>query len=325
MPDLQGKVCVEGAGHWGQFKRPAVGNQALLDFLKTVSRRSTKTEGTMETPKTRVQLLQVESERLGQYLHSLPPDAWSRPSACHRWAVRDVVGHLIMGAELYSSVVSRGLQKDVSPLEGFPEAGTVNAASASAFIDQLSVARRENLGDHVLSTFNATSDQLNQLLAGLGPHEWETPCYHPAGLLAVRTFVDLRLTELVMHGWDIRSRLEPEAPLLPASLPAFLDVLAVVVGWAFWPGTRYATPVRYRFEMTGTVPTRRDIVVAGDQARMEPVGAALANVTCHCATETFVFLMYGRLTPQDAITDGRMTVDGEAEWVTAFAQWFRGV
>ena len=124
----------------------------------------------METPDTRVELMQAESERLGQYLHSLPPDAWGRPSACQRWAVRDVVGHLILGAELYSNVVSRGLHKDVSPLEGFPEAGTVNAASASAFIDQLSVARREDLGDHVLSTFNATSDQLNRLLAGLGPH-----------------------------------------------------------------------------------------------------------------------------------------------------------
>ena len=279
----------------------------------------------METPETRVQLIQAESEQLGQYLHSLPPDAWSRPSACHRWAVRDVVGHLIMGAEIYSSVVSRGLHKDISPLEGFPEAGTVNAASASAFIDQLSVTRRESLGDHVLSTFNATADQLNRVLASLGPHEWEIPGYHPAGLLAMRTFVDLRLTELVMHGWGIRSRLEPEAHLLPASLPAFLDLLAVAVGWAFWPGARYATPVRYRFEMTGTFPTWRDIVVEGDQARMEPVGAALANVTYRCAMETFVFLMYGRLTPQDAIADGRMTVDGEAEWVTAFAQWFRGV
>ena len=128
-----------------------------------------------------------------------------------------------------------------------------------------------------------------------------------------------------MHGWDIRSRLEPEAHLLPASLPAFLDVLAVAVGWAFWPGARYATPARYRFEMMGTFPTWPDIVVEGNQARMEPVGAALANVTYRCAMETFVVLMYGLLTPQDAIADGRMTVDGEAEWVTAFAQWFRGV
>jgi hypothetical protein len=128
-----------------------------------------------------------------------------------------------------------------------------------------------------------------------------------------------------MHGWDIRSRLEPEVHLSPASLPAFLDVLAVVVGWAFWPGARYATPVRYRFEMTGTVSAQRDLVVVGDQARMEPVGAALANVTYRCATETFVFLMYGRLTPQDAITDGRLTIDGEAAWITDFTQWFRGV
>ena len=41
--------------------------------------------------------------------------AWRRPSACHRWEVRDVVGHLILVAELYLSVVSRGLQGNVAP------------------------------------------------------------------------------------------------------------------------------------------------------------------------------------------------------------------
>ena len=35
----------------------------------------------METPETRVQLILAESEQLGQYLRSLPPDAWRCPSA----------------------------------------------------------------------------------------------------------------------------------------------------------------------------------------------------------------------------------------------------
>ena len=126
----------------------------------------------METPDSRVKLAQAVSAQLRQYLHTLPPEAWSRPSACHHWEVRDVVGHLILAAELYLGVISRGLQGDTSPPAGFPPAGTANAASWSALFDPMSVARRESLGDQLLATFTATSDQLHQ-----------SPCrMWPAGL-----------------------------------------------------------------------------------------------------------------------------------------------
>ena len=54
----------------------------------------------MEIPEYRVKLIQAESEQLGHYLHTLSTDAWTEPSACQGWAVRDVVAHLILGAEL---------------------------------------------------------------------------------------------------------------------------------------------------------------------------------------------------------------------------------
>jgi uncharacterized protein (TIGR03083 family) len=279
----------------------------------------------METPDNRVKLVQAASAQLGQYLHALPPASWRRPSACQHWEVRDVVGHLILGAELYLGVISRGLQGDTSPPAGFPPAGTANAASWSALFDPMSIARRESLGDQLLATFTATSDQLHQLLAECGPSDWETLCYHPASLLPVRMVVDLRLTELVMHGWDIRSRFEPEAHLAPESLPAFLALMTGAFRWAFWPGARRSAPVRYRFEVTGPIPLKTDIVVEGDQARLEPVEAAQANVTFRCATEPFVLLLYGRLTIPQAIVAGRMAAEGETEFIPVFAQWFRGV
>jgi uncharacterized protein (TIGR03083 family) len=279
----------------------------------------------METPDSRVKLAQAVSAQLRQYLHTLPPEAWRRPSACHHWEVRDVVGHLILAAELYLGVISRGLQGDTSPPAGFPPAGTANAASWSALFDPMSVARRESLGDQLLATFTTTSDQLHQLLAGCGPPDWETLCYHSASLLPVRTFVDLRLTELVMHGWDIRSQFEPEVHLAPESLPAFLELMTGVFRWAFWPGTRRPAPVRYRFEVTGPIPLKTDIVVEGDQAHLEPVEAAQANVTFHCATEPFILLLYGRLALPQAIAAGRIAAEGDTELIPVFAQWFRGV
>jgi hypothetical protein len=184
----------------------------------------------------------------------------------------------------------------------------------------MSIARRESLGDQLLATFTATSDQLHQLLAGCGPSNWATLCYHPASLLPVRTIVNLRLTELVMHGWDIRSRFEPEAHLAPESLSAFLEVMTGAFQWAFWPGTQLSSPVRYRFEVTGPIPLKTDIVVEGDQARLEPVKSSQANVTFRCATEPFVLLFYGRLTLPHAIAAGRIAAEGETELIPAFAQ-----
>jgi hypothetical protein len=43
----------------------------------------------MHTPADRVTLVQTESERLKQYLHTLPEDVWSRSSTCDGWEVRD--------------------------------------------------------------------------------------------------------------------------------------------------------------------------------------------------------------------------------------------
>jgi len=37
VPNLRGKVIIEGAGHWVQAERPIPTNEALLGFLKTVS------------------------------------------------------------------------------------------------------------------------------------------------------------------------------------------------------------------------------------------------------------------------------------------------
>src|SRR4030095_13043670 len=56
----------------------------------------------MDAPEERVRLVLAESERLKQYLHSLPPEAWRKPSACDRWEGRDVVAHLALGAEIYA-------------------------------------------------------------------------------------------------------------------------------------------------------------------------------------------------------------------------------
>ena len=49
----------------------------------------------MSTQAELVTIIQTEVERLQQYLAALPQDAWTKPSACPLWDVRDVVVHLL--------------------------------------------------------------------------------------------------------------------------------------------------------------------------------------------------------------------------------------
>jgi uncharacterized protein (TIGR03083 family) len=284
----------------------------------------------MDTFTERVRLLQTESERLTQYLRALPPEAWSRPSACTQWQVQDVVAHLIGVAESYAGNVSRGLQGDSAPPAGRPPAGASNAALAAAGIAERSIAARKSLGEQLLATFEATSERLHRLLAGLRPQERQQLCYHPGGLVAAQSFIDLRLKELALHEWDIRASLAPKAHVSAASYPAILETISAAIAsgslrWAFWSGPRLAAPVRYRFLVTGPGPQQPDLVVEGNTMRMEDAGEARPNVTFRCDTETYVLLVYGRLNLDTAIASGRLAVDGDRELAKRFTQWFRGI
>jgi uncharacterized protein (TIGR03083 family) len=281
----------------------------------------------MDSAAETVQLVIAESERLTQYLTTLPPEAWRKPSACDRWQVRDVVAHLAGQAENYAAWIAHSLQGDASTPEGLPAAGSATAASFAEAAAQRVVARREQLGDQLLSAFITTSAQLNHLLASLDPEDWGKPHYTALGSAPLRHYPADRLLELVVHGWDIRSRLEPDAHLhlSDASVPVLVEeTLRRACRWRFQPGPRLLTPIRYRVALTGAGATEHDMVVTGDQASVEPGGTAVADVLLRCDPGTFVLLMLGRLPLSDALAQRRLVAEGAREQVSAFAQWFQG-
>ena len=83
-------------------------------------------------------------------------------------------------------------------------------------------------------------------------------------------------------------------------------------------------PVRYRFEVTGEVPGTYDLVVEEAKARLEPVGSARANIIFRCETDTFVLMVYQRLTLHEATAAGRISAEGESGLIADFALWLKG-
>lgn len=275
----------------------------------------------MTPPQDRIQLVKSESDRIKQYLSALSTNDWSSPTACEAWEVRDVVAHMIMGSQMFVGNIGRGLANDSSPSEGMPPAGSIDVAARQVANAQRAISIRESLGEQLLTTFSAGCDALDRLLEGIGPQDWDKPCFHAAKTIPVRTYVDLRLGELIVHDWDIRSKLEASAHLPEECLPAMVDVIsAFIVGVLFNPGSKRNTPVRYRFELTGAVPSSHDILVGDGAARMQPAGTDAPDVTFRCDTETFVLLAYGRITLSTALADGRIAFDGDRELAAQFAE-----
>jgi uncharacterized protein (TIGR03083 family) len=284
----------------------------------------------MSTFADRIDVLTEESARIDRYLRTLPPEAWTRPSACTQWQVQDVVAHLVGVAEFYAGTVARGLQGDTAPPAGRAPAGASTGASAAEGIAQRSIAARKSLGERLLATFAAAGEHLNQVLRGLTPAERRRPCYHPGGMVAAENFIELRLKELAVHEWDIRAALDPPGHLSPASFTAILATISQSIAsgslrWAFWSGPAPATPVRYRFAISGPGPTEPDLVVDGATIRMEAAGTASPDVTFGCDTETYILLVYGRLDLEAAVAAGRLRVEGSRQLASAFGQWFRGI
>src|SRR5687767_2091043 len=99
-----------------------------------------------------------------------------------------------------------------------------------------------------------------------------------------------------------------------------------VVRWSFRRGEKLPRPRRFRFELTAPFPSRNDIVVHGDEARMTPASDSPADTTIRCDTETFALLMMGRgrLSWDAVLATGRAEVEGDRDLVPRFAHWFPG-
>jgi uncharacterized protein (TIGR03083 family) len=186
------------------------------------------------------------------------------------------------------------------------------------------LATKQKLGEQLLPAFNAAYEEIDQFLARLDASDGDKPCYHPGAIVPVSGFVNLRLMELYVHGWDMRSRLEAPAHLPPESWPVLLDLLPQFLGYMVVPASQEAEGRRYRFVLTERVTDARDVVVADGALRLEAANQTRAQVTVACDTETFLLLMWGRLSLETAITEGQVSIEGDRRLAADFGRWYKG-
>ena len=276
----------------------------------------------MVTPQQRVIVLQAEAEDFKNYLNELPAEAWSQPSACAGWTIADVVGHLY--GQNFASRITRGLEGDASPPEGAPAVADHDEDRFAEDIFQRALSNREQHGENLLGSFIPRLDESVRVFNNVGPDDWNKPCYWPPGPEPVRVLLDMRIAELTMHAWDIRSTTDTGYHLSDDSVGVLMQTVDRAVRRAFRPDEGIQQPIRYRFNVIGPYEAACDIVMTNQRTHIEPCNAQPADVTFRCDGETYVLVMYGRLSPDDAMAQGRLTFQGDTELAESFGRRFKG-
>jgi uncharacterized protein (TIGR03083 family) len=247
----------------------------------------------MSTDADRAQVLHDEAQRLEALLRTLLPAEWQRPSRCDHGQVADVVAYLL--EDRPADRLTRGLQGDLTP-SGFVPRGAWHPDAWRTSVVQHPRTLRRHLGDALLAAFCAENAHVDTVLTGLQPEEWETLCYHPPGPITVRDLVPLRLTEVAMHGWDIRTSFDPQASLSKEGILALVTIIPRVVRRVFCPDATRTPAMRYRLHLTTPLPATMDLLLKADGASVESDRhIEAAAVTFHCDTATAVLVIFGRL------------------------------
>ena len=276
----------------------------------------------MDTPETRVKVLETEVDAVKNYLASLSTDDLQWPSACVDWSVADVLAHL--AGQDHASRVRRGIQGDFSPPDGSPAVADHDEDRFARTIFNRALATREQHGGQLLSYLAQRLDEVVQVFSSVGPNDWDKLCYWPPGPEAVRTLLDQRIAELTMHTWDFRSVIDAEYHLSTDAVRVLIEGVDRAARRAFRPDPSLVEPIVHRFAVEGPAATRKDIIIAAGGALVQPAGDNEPDVTFHCDGETYVLVMYGRLKIAGALADGRLTFDGNPGLAVGFGRRFVG-
>ena len=257
------------------------------------------------------------------YLGKLTPEHWELPSACSEWQVRDVVSHLIGGAERQAESMERGRGGDSNPSAGFVPQVPADLSATNA---QRDIDRRNQLAGRVLETFDASYEKLHREFDSFGPGSWDTLAWHVRrGAMTAASYVELRIQELAIHDWDIRSALQPDVGLDPASVPVLLDMSPAWLGMCFRPSAKLSKPVVYGFEVGPAEPRKYRMSVTGDAFEMLPGQASQADLSLSTTAEQYLLFTYGRLTAAEGIRSGKLSVGGDTAHLDQFEVWFKGL
>lgn len=242
----------------------------------------------------RVSTLERSHETLESAIAGLSAHDLSGPSYCSEWSIAQVLSHLGSGAEIFKRFGEAGSSGAEPPArDSFPavwdewnrkdpEQQAADCLEADrSFIDFFKSWSEAQIETFELSFFGMDTD--------------------------APRFVSLRLSEHVLHTWDIVVMREQDATLPTAAARVLLGTIDSVAGRI---GKAVEGPMQIHVETTD--PERSFLLSVDEGVALDPdAGAAgrdAASARLELPSESFVRLVVGRLDP--AHTPSSVSADG---------------
>ena len=126
---------------------------------------------------TTVDQLSTALDAAGEIIAGITSEQWSRPTPCTDWDVRELVAHLNNGNHLF----------------------------AAALADYAALPVRERAGSTTTTTRRRPTGRAPRPWSprSAGPAPWGRTVQAPFGTVPGAVAVHLRLTEVLVHGWDL--------------------------------------------------------------------------------------------------------------------------
>ena len=269
-----------------------------------------------------IKLISAETARIKEYLRGTGQEEWALDSPCEGWTVGDVIGHLGWAAEFFADSISRGRAAITTAPDGMPEIGTIPTSEISAFISRMAKKYNLSAGADLIDAFSSSVDRLNSLFALMEEDgDWATLCWGLRELRPAKAYVISRLSEMVIHSWDIRYPFNNRAGLSPECIKPVLERLPIWLnehGLENFKATH--VPARYRIQTTGSANFQKDVVIADQENRLDIAeGEPTATFTCHA--DHLALLVWGRIKPSELLADGRLAIEDRAGAGQEFADW----
>lgn len=172
----------------------------------------------------------------GEVVREVTDDEWALPTPCADWDVRTVVAHVVVGDSQIPHLL------------------------AGEAVEQIEEYSPSVLGTNPLAAWRGTA--LAAIRAFAAPGALERRYAHPVGNVRGRTVIGFRISDSLVHAWDISRAIGEEAMLDPELCEYCLD---------FWfpmattlPSSGYYRPALLPADGTG--PAERLLALLGREA-----------------------------------------------------------
>jgi uncharacterized protein (TIGR03083 family) len=232
--------------------------------------------------------------------------AWDLPTECPGWSVQDQLAHL---AHVEGRLLGRPDLDDELP-ESLPHVRNAFGRINEVFV----AARRPWRGADVLAEFQEVTRERIAVLRGCTADDFDADSWTPVGPGTVRDLLPFRMFDSWVHEQDMRRAVGRPGDLDTPVADTCLGMMAAAM--PFVVGKQASAPEGSVVVFSLTAPLAREVVVGvvdgrGTLLAAAPDMPAAPTARLVMSTETFGRLGCGRISGDDALASGDVTIDGD--------------